>query len=97
MSSEIKIKSDIFYETITILKQVNINLNYSIKKIKVEGNRLSNTWDSKSGNDFSVKNKKIISNMELLSDGMEDLVVALNKINLEYEETDRLASSKMGS
>lgn len=97
MSSEINIKSDIFYETITILKQVNINLNYSIKKIKIEGSRLSNTWDSKSGNGFSVKNKNTISNMELLSDGIEDLVVALNKINLEYEKADRLASSKIGS
>ena len=95
MSNEINIKSDVFYEVVSLLKQINISLDYSINKINIEGNKLANTWDSKSGSNFNEKHKKLISNMKLLSNGIGDLAVELNNINSIYEETDNLISSKI--
>jgi len=96
MSNEMKIKSDVFYEAVSLLKQVNTSLDCSINKINIEGNKLANTWNSKSGSDFNAKNKKFISNMKLLSNAIGDLAVDLNKVNSTYKQMDTLIASKIG-
>ncbi|NLL30022.1 MAG: hypothetical protein GX258_03075 [Clostridiales bacterium] len=96
MSSEVKIKSYAFYEAVSLLNQVNASLNCSINKINKEGNKLANTWNSKSGSNFNLKNKKLISNMKLLSNGIGDLAAELNKANSGYQQMDNFIASKIG-
>jgi len=96
MSSEVKIKSYAFYEAVSLLNQVNASLNCSINKINKEGNKLANTWNSKSGSNFNLKNKKLISNMKLLSNSIGDLAAELNKANSGYQQMDNFIASKIG-
>lgn len=96
MAIEIKVKSDVFYESISLLNEINISLNDSINKINKESNKLSSTWDSKSGSNFVAKNKKLILNMKLLNNSIGDLAAELNNINLAYEQMDSLIKSKIG-
>lgn len=96
MSNEIKIKIDVFNEAVSLLKQINSSLNESINKINVEGNKLYNTWDSRSGKNFNYKNKKLISNMKSLNNNIQDLSVELNNVNSTYQQMDNSIASRIG-
>lgn len=96
MSNEIKIKIDVFNEAVSLLKQINFSLNESINKINAEGNKLYNTWDSRSGKNFNYKNKKLISNMKSLNNNIQDLSVDLNNVNSTYQQMDNSIASRIG-
>ena len=56
----------LFMEAVSFIKSsIYRGLNLSINKINKKGNKLANTWNSKSGNNFNSKTKSI-SNMEVI-------------------------------
>lgn len=95
MANEIEIKSDEFDKAVSVLKLIGINLVGINKNLVKSGNAIECTWEGKSGEGFSRKNKKLCENIKALGESITTLAEQLKNINEAFEELDNSIVSKL--